>query len=159
MPGDPIPPRSVRICRSLWLISTTAGLITVLFGLTRFTAIVTRFSEALAERAQTGTSESLHGLATTAVGASLGAILILTVLQIVWMRRLTARRRWARTGQSLTFAAQVPAALVAASVIAPPGSGAWLDLGLIIGQVVLAGSALLVGASRGVSTWLRAAQG
>lgn len=159
VPTEPNPPRPVRICRSLWLVSATAGFITVLFGLTRFDAIVTRFADALAESGSGEEApEALRALAMTSVVAALGAILILTVLQLVWMRRLLARRRWARTAQTLTFALQVPAGLVAASVIGPPGSGAWLDRGLILGQLVLAGLALLVGLTRGVRTWLRAAQ-
>lgn len=154
VPLDPPPPGPVQRTRVWWLLAVTAGFITVLFGFTRRNAIAPRLVEAVIDRSPGLSADAAATLADNLSTATLGALLLITILQIVWMRRLLARRPWTRTAQAITLLVHVPVALVAATVLAPPGAGAVLDRGVVLGHLVLSAVAVLYSLNPRVTSWL-----
>lgn len=148
-------PKSVQTVRVLSLISLTMGLIISLFAGMRNQAIADRLTETLTGLDVNESTEAARALAGGLVWAAVGAVLIVTILEAIWWRRLRARRRFARTAQGITLALHFPVALFAVAVIAAPGDDGMLDRALIIGHFALASAAFVVGLSARVNSWLR----
>ena len=148
-------PRPVQTVRVLSLISLTLGLIISLFAGMRQQAIADQLAETLTGVAANETTEAAQALADGLVWSAVGAVLIVTILEQLWWRRLRARRRFARTAQGFTLALHLPVAILAAAVIAAPGDDGTLDRALIIGHFALASAAFTVSLGAGVSSWLR----
>ncbi len=133
----PMPP-SIRLARSLWLLSLLAGAAVIVGSFLTRASHLERLRSVVDKMAPGGDANALSTSTAVVFWGSLGALLLLIVLQAVMLSGVAERRGWARWLLCLLLACQIPVMAVAGAFLVPEG-----DAGTYV--VILWGAQLLLG--------------
>jgi hypothetical protein len=117
----PAAPRSVRTARTLWLVSFVAGLAVLVGSFMTRESHLEHLKTVVEGMAPGGDAEAV----TTATGivfwGSLGAVLLVILLEAAVLGLVMGRRGWARWALLLLLAGHAVVLLVAAAFLVPDG--------------------------------------
>jgi hypothetical protein len=150
IPVTPVLPRVVRTARTLWVLSFVAGLAVLLGSFVARDSNVQRLRGVVADMAAGSDAESVGTAAEIVFWGSIGALLLVTALEAVFLGAALGRRNWSRWVLLLLLAAHVPVLLLASAFLVPSGAeGSYV--------VMLWGAGLLLAAAGMVFLFLPAA--
>jgi hypothetical protein len=153
LPTTPTGP--VRISRFLWLASVIVGLAVVAFALFSRERQIELLSDVIAGVDPDRAAETLATVATIVFWSSLGALVVVVVLEFLLLRGVLRRHRWAQWAQLLVLLAHSGVVALAGTFIALGDQGVVIG-GLLIVQLVLGVVALIVSVLPGSGSWFRA---
>lgn len=150
IPVTPVLPRVARTARTLWVLSFVAGLAVLLGSFVARDSNVQRLRGVVADMAAGSDAESVGTAAEIVFWGSIGALLLVTALEAVFLGAALGRRNWSRWVLLLLLAAHVPVLLLASAFLVPSGAeGSYV--------VMLWGAGLLLAAAGMVFLFLPAA--
>ena len=153
IPATPSLPRTVRASRTLWVLSFLAGL-TVLAG-----SFVARDSNLQRLRAlMADTAAGGAGSATSAefvFWGSVGALLLVTLLEAAALAAVLGRRAWARWVLVPLLASHLPVLLLASAFLVPRGAAGSYVVMLWVAGLALAFAGLVLLFLPSAGAWLR----
>lgn len=162
--SDPTPPPlrrpvkpsgAIRAARTLWLASFAVGMLAVVSAFLAREAHVERLSAAAAEIDPGGDALTLEAVATIVFWGSLGALVLVVVVEAILLRVMMRRHGWARWVLLVVLLIHFGVVLLAdASLVAPAAEGILARV-LLLGQLLLAGAGLIVSAVPGSRWWFR----
>ncbi|WP_285247040.1 hypothetical protein [Pseudarthrobacter sp. efr-133-R2A-89] len=144
IPAIPSLPRIVRTARTLWVLSFLAGL-TVLAG-----SFVARDSNLQRLRAVVADAAARGGVAPAGTAAdivfwgSMGALLLVTLLEALALAAVLSRRPWARWVLLPLLASHLPVLLLASVFLVPTGAAGSYVVMLWVAGVALAFGGLVL---------------
>lgn len=153
IPATPSLPRTVRASRTLWLLSFLAGL-TVLAG-----SFVARDSNL--QRLRALMADAAAGGAGSATSAefvfwgSVGALLLVTLLEAAALAAVLGRRAWARWVLVPLLASHLPVLLLASAFLVPRGAAGSYVVMLWVAGLALAFAGLVLLFLPSAGAWLR----
>ena len=155
IPVTPPVPRIVRTARTLWVLSFAAGLAVLLGSYVARDSNLQRLRGVVAAMAAGSDTGSVDTATDIVFWGSLGALLLVTVLQASALAAALGRRNWARWVLLLLLAAHLPVLLLASAFLVPGGSeGSYVVMLWCAGLLLaLAGLVLLFLPSAGA--WLK----
>jgi hypothetical protein len=131
-------PRSISAARGLWLLSLVAGLAVVVGSYLTRASHLERLRTVVDGMAPGRGADALTTSTAIVFWGSLGALLLLILLQAALLAAVSGRRGWARWVLIPLLAAQVGVMAVAAAFLVPEG-----DAGMYV--LLLWGAQLLLG--------------
>ncbi|MFH5824299.1 hypothetical protein [Georgenia sp. AZ-5] len=154
-PLSPEQPGPLKAARTLWILSFVAGLVAA--------AVAYLGREAQLESLQTRIADLDPGRGTDVVEAaasmvlygSLGAIGLLILLELLFLRALVRRRGWARVALFVVTVVHAVVTVVVQEFLAAPGADGAAVRWLLIGQLLLACAAFVAACLPKVGAWLR----
>jgi hypothetical protein len=158
IPAIPVAPRNVRTARTLWLLSFAAGLAVLIGSFMTRESHLQRLKPVVEGMAPGGDPEAV----TTATGivfwGSLGAVLLVILLEAAMLGVVMGRQGWGRWAMLLLLAGHVLVLLVAAAFLVPDGdAGSYVVLlwGL---DLLLAVVGLMFLLMPSANAWLKSAR-
>lgn len=158
IPVIPVAPRNVRTARTLWLFSFAAGLAVLIGSFMTRESHLQRLKPVVAGMAPGGDPEAV----TTATGivfwGSMGAVLLVILLEAAMLGVVMGRQGWGRWALLLLLAGHVFVLLVAAAFLVPDGdAGSYVVLlwGL---DLLLAVVGLMFFLMPSANAWLKSAR-
>ncbi len=154
--ATPPKPRSVRMARALWLFSFAAG-VAVLIGsfLTRDSHLQ-RLRSVVDQMAPGGGAEAVTTSAAIVFWGSLGALLLVILLEAAALAIFSARQGWSRWLMIPLLASHVLVMVLAAAFLVPDGVAAGRVVLLWSAEVFLAFCGLVALFMPSAGSWLRA---
>jgi hypothetical protein len=134
----PPTPRSISLARGLWLLSLVAGLAVVIGSFLTHTSNLERLRTVVDRMAPGGNADAVTTSTAIVFWGSLGALLLLILLQTAFLAAVSGRRGGARWVLIPLLAAQVVVMAVVTAFLVPEG-----DAGTYV--VLLWGAQLLLG--------------
>ncbi len=155
IPVVPQLPRTVRTARTLWFLSFAAGLAVLLGSFVSRDSNLQRLRGVVADMAAGSDAASVSKAAEIVFWGSIGALLLVTLLEAAVLAAVLGRRNWARWTLLPLLASHVPVLFLASAFLVPAGAaGSYVVMlwgaGLLL---ALAGLALLFLPSAGA--WLK----
>ena len=150
------PSGAIKVARILWLLSFAVGLLAVVFVFLSGNAQIGRLRDTVKDLKPDQTAETLKAVATVVFWGSLGAVILVIVIETFLLLLMMRGRRGARW--ALLFLVTMQAAtgvLATAFLVSPGGEGNAVFL-LLAAALVLASAALVAGAVPGANAWFRA---
>ena len=152
--------RPLKASRLLWVISFVVGLLAAYFVFHFRQDQLDRLSELLSTLDTTGLgtghdAQTLRALAALLVWASLGALVVVIVIEAILMAVMMRGHGWARWALLVVLVVQAAVwVLVDAVIVAPEELVAYFRI-LLLSQLVLAGAALVLTFVPGATAWFR----
>ncbi|MDQ0663066.1 hypothetical protein QFZ35_001564 [Arthrobacter ulcerisalmonis] len=137
IPVSPPAPRTVRTARTLWFSSFAAGLAVLLGSFAARESNLQRLRGVVADMASGSDAESVGTAAEMVFWGSIGALLLVTLLEAAALAAVLGRRNWARWVLVPLLASHLPLLLLASAFLVPGG-----DAGSYV--VMLWGAGLLL---------------
>jgi hypothetical protein len=151
IPVTPTVPRVVRTARTLWVLSIAAGLAVLVGSFVARDANLERLRGVVADMAAGSDAGSVGTAAEIVFWGSLGALLLVAVLEAAALAAVLGRRNWARWVLLLLLAAHLPVLLLTSAFLVPSGAeGSYV--------VMVWGAGLLLAAAGLVLLFLPAAR-
>ena len=117
----PPTPRSVRVAWTLWLLSFVAGLAVLIGSFLTRDSHLERLRTVVEEMAPGGDANAVTTSAAVVFWASLGALLLVILLEAAALALFSARRGWSRWLMIPLLAGQAMVIVVAAAFLVPEG--------------------------------------
>jgi len=155
IPATPSLPRTVRTARTFWVLSFLAGL-AVLAG-----SFVARDSNLQRLRAVVEDMAARNGMASAGTAAdvvfwgSLGALLLVTLLEAAALAAVLARRAWGRWALLPLLASHLPVLLLASVFLVPGGAAGSYVVMLWVAGLALGFGGLVLLFLPPTGAWLR----
>lgn len=154
LPIEPTGP--VKAARSLWIISFAVGLLAAVFVFLARNAQVERLRQLVTDLQPDRNAETLRAVATFVVWGSLGALVLLIVVEALLLRVMMRRHGGARWALLIVLLIHGAVAVLAdAIVVAPTDEGVYVRI-LLGAQLLLAVAGLVVSMLPGARRWFRA---
>ncbi|ADX74319.1 hypothetical protein Asphe3_32110 [Pseudarthrobacter phenanthrenivorans Sphe3] len=116
-------PRSITLARTLWLFSFVAGLAVLVGSFLTRDSHLERLRTVVQDMAPDGDAEAVTTAAGIVFWGSVGALLLVILLQAAMLGVVMGRQGWARWALVPLLAGQVLVMLVAATFLVPAGDG------------------------------------
>jgi len=117
----PEPPRSVRNAKLLWILSFVAGLAVLVGSFMTRDSHLERLKTVVEEMAPGSDAEAVTTATAVVFWGSLGAVLLVILLEAAMLGALMSRKGWARWVLLLLLAGHAVVLLVAAAFLVPDG--------------------------------------
>jgi hypothetical protein len=131
-------PQSVRLARTVWLLSFVAGLAVLIGSFLTRTSHLERLRTVVEEMAPGGDANAVTMSAAIVFWGSLIGLLLVILFQAAMLAVVSARHGWARWLMILLLAGQVLVTVLAAAFLVPEGDAGRNVLLLWGAQLVLA---------------------
>ena len=122
IPVIPPVPQVVRTARTLWILSFVAGLAVLLGSFVARDSNLQRLRGVVADMAAGSDARSVETAAEIVFWGSIGALLLVTVLEAAVLAAALGRKNWARWVLVLLLAAHLPVLLLASAFLVPNGA-------------------------------------
>jgi hypothetical protein len=152
----PPTPRSVRLARTVWLLSFVAGLAVLVGTFVTRTSHLERLRTVVEEMAPGGDANAVTTSAAIVFWGSLSGSLLVILFQAAMLAVVSARHAWARWLMGLLLAGQVLVMVFAAAFLVPEGDAGRNVLLLWGAQPVLAFVGLMAFFMPSAGRWLKA---
>lgn len=151
----PPPATTVRVARSLWLTSAVVAAAAVVFAFLSRDQQLAPFAALIAEVQPDVGADDREPLAATIIIGSLAALAVVIVIELLLVRTMTTKGRGAARWGLLAIGVVNALLCVVASAYVTEGQYGALSAGLLVGQLVLAGAALVTGFLPSATGWFR----
>ena len=151
----PETPRSISVARGLWLLNLIAGIAVVVGSFLTRTSHLERLRAVVDKMAPGGDADAISTSTGIVFWGSLGALLLLIVLQAVMLAVASGRRGWARWLLFVLLACQIPVMAVTAAFLVPEGDAGTYVILLWAAQLVLGFVGLLALFMLAASRWFQ----
>ncbi|MEJ1193932.1 hypothetical protein [Pseudarthrobacter sp. CCNWLW207] len=151
----PPTPRSVRMARTLWLFSFVAGFAVLVGSFLTRDSHLERLRAVVDGMSPGGDTDALSAASAIVFWASMGAMLLIILLEAAGLAIVNGRQGWVRWLMIPLLLVHVGAALVAAAFLVPDGDGGsyvWLLWGA---QLLMAFAGLVLLFTPASNAWLR----
>ncbi|MGN7200699.1 hypothetical protein [Arthrobacter sp. SAFR-044] len=148
-------PRTVRTARSLWLFSFVAGLAVLLGSFVARDSNLQRLRGVVADMAAGSDAGSVGTAANVVFWGSIGALLLVTVLEAAVLAAVWGRRTWARWALVPLLATHVPVMLLASAFLVPSGAAGSYVVMLWGAELLLAFAGLVLLFLPSAGAWLK----
>ncbi|WP_254703524.1 hypothetical protein [Pseudarthrobacter sp. C4D7] len=155
IPVIPPVPRTVRIARSLWFCSFAAGLAVLLGSFLARDSNLERLRSVVAGMATGNDAASVGTAADIVFWGSIGALLLVTVLEAAALAAVMGRRAWARWTLLLVLAAHLPVMVLASAFLVPGGAAGSYVVMLWGAGILLAFGGLVLLFLPSAGAWLK----
>jgi hypothetical protein len=134
----PPTPRSIRLARTVWLLSFVAGLAVLIGSFLTRDSHLERLRTVVDQMAPGGDAEALTTSTAIVFWGSLGAMLLVILLEAAALAAVSARKGWARWLMFPLLAGHIVVMVVAAAFLVPEGDAGNYVLLLWGAQILLA---------------------
>ena len=159
IPVIPPAPRTVRAARMLWLFSFGAGLAVLLGSFVARDSNLQRLRGVVAEIAAAGDSSSVSTTAEIVFWGSIGALLVVTLLEAAVLAAVLGRRTWARWTLVPLLASHLLLLFPASAFLVPGGAAGSYVVMLWSAGMVLAFTGLVLLFLPPAGAWLKREHG
>ena len=151
-----VPTRTVKLARTLWLVSFAAGSIAILFAFVSRDEQLSRLRDLVTQLAPERDAETLAALASLVFWGTLGLVALVIVIEAILLRVMMRGHGGARWALMFILFVNAAVSLIAdAFVILPGEEGLYLRI-CLVGQLTLAGGGLVLSLFPRPSAWFRA---
>lgn len=155
IPVTPPTPRAIRLARTFWVASFVAALAVLVGSFLTRDSHVERLRAVVDQMAPGGSADAITTSAGIVFWASLGALLLVLLLQASALAIVSARRGWARWLMIPLFAAQAIAMVVSSAFLVPDGDAGSYVVMLWGAQLLAAAVGLVLLFTPSSNAWLR----
>lgn len=155
IPVTPPAPRTVRTARSLWLFSFAAGLAVLLGSFVARDSNLQRLRGVVADMASGNDAGSVGTAANIVFWGSIGALLLVTVLEAAVLAAVMGRRTWGRWALVLLLAGHLPIMVLASAFLVPSGAAGSYVVMLWGAELLLAFAGLVLLFLPPAGAWLK----
>jgi hypothetical protein len=152
----PPTPRSVRLARTLWLLSFIAGLAVIVGSFLTRTSNLERLRTVVEDMAPGGDSNAVTTSAAIVFWGSLSGSLLVILLQAAMLAVVSSRHGWARWLMILLLGGQMLVTVLASAFLVPEGDAGRNVLLLWGAQLLLAFIGLVALFMPSSGRWLKA---
>ncbi|WP_251045952.1 hypothetical protein [Arthrobacter sp. ISL-85] len=155
IPLTPPVPRTVRTARMLWLFSFLAGLAVLLGSFVARDSNLQRLRGVVADMAAGNDAESVGTAVSIVFWGSIGALLLVTLLEAAVLAAVLGQRNWARWALALLLAAHLPVMVLASAFLVPGGAAGSYVVMLWGAGLILAFAGLVLLFLPSSAAWLK----
>jgi hypothetical protein len=148
-------PRTVRAARTLWVLSFLAGLTVLAGSFVARDSNLQRLRAVVPDMAARSGAGSVGTAAEIVFWGSMGALLLVTLLEAVALAAVLGRRAWARWVLVPLLASHLPVLLLASVFLVPTGAAGSYVVMLWVAGLALAFAGLVLLFLPPAGAWLR----
>ena len=150
------PSGAVKVAHILWLLSLAVGLSAVVVAFLSRNAQIGRLRDTVKDLKPDQEAETLKAVATVVFWGSLGAVILVIVIETFLLLLMMRGRRGARWALLFLVIMQAATGVLATAFLVSPGGEGNAVFLLLAAALVLASAALVAGAVPGANAWFRA---